>query len=131
MELPAHNNQTALLDSAVPGQSQKETIVSALQTSAVSACPIAQHSTDVPSGFTMDAVEVKAENLHANVHLDLQKAGEADKKLHHILMETKCLLHEVYQKKRNVLIVADRFEELVTYQIVLPYPCLVKQRSHI
>ena len=101
MELPAHNNQTALLDSVVPGQSQKETIVSALQTPAVSACPIAQHSTDVPSGFTMDAVEAKAENLHANVHLDLQKAGEADKKLHHILMETKCLLHEVYQKKKE------------------------------
>ena len=73
MELPAHNNQTALLDSVVPGQSQKETtIVSAPQTSAVSACPIAQHSTDVPSGITMDAVEVRAENLHSNVHLDLQ-----------------------------------------------------------
>ena len=100
MELPAHNNQTALLDSAVPGQSQKETIVSAPQTSAVSACPIAQHSTDVPSGVTMDAVEVKAEKLHANVHLDLQKAGEADKKLHHILMETKCLLQELFEKKR-------------------------------
>ena len=42
MELPAHNNQTALLDSAVPGQSQKEIIVSAPQVFAVSACPIAQ-----------------------------------------------------------------------------------------
>ena len=101
MDLSVHNNQIAFLDSAVPGQSQKETIVSAQQTSAVLACPIAQHSTDVPSGIAMDAVEVKAENLHANVHLDLQKAGEADKKLHHILMETKCLFHEVYQKKKG------------------------------
>ena len=32
MELPAHNNETALLDSAVPGQSQNETIVSAPET---------------------------------------------------------------------------------------------------
>ena len=63
MELPAHNNQTALLDSAVPGQSQKEIIVSAPQVFAVSACPIVQHSTDVPFGITMDAVEVKAEKF--------------------------------------------------------------------
>ena len=87
------------LANPVISPSQQELMVLDSKIFATSACPNAQNSIDVSSEVGTNAEMVKAENLHANVHLGLWKANEADGKLQHILMKTKYLLNEMFKKK--------------------------------
>ena len=114
---------SAILDSpstlanAVISPSQKESMLSSSKTFATSACPIAQSSIAVPSEVAKNAEMVKAENLHANVHLGLWKANEADDKLQHILMKMKDLLNEMFKKKCQTCLPRRGFKNLLSTRL--------------